>query len=84
MSFTKGPRNRPSYDDIMALVRTMPTKEQLRLAEELRLEGLKAKWEEILAAFQPNSISDREIVRTSKAVRRSLAKKRYGTATHRR
>ncbi len=84
MTFTKGTRNRPSYDDIVAMVRTMPTKEQLLLAEELRREGLKAKWDEILAAFQPNSVSEREIVRASKAVRRRLSKKRYGSATDRR
>lgn len=46
------------------------------MAEELRLAGLKAKWQEILAAFEANAVSDREIVRASKAVRRRLIKKR--------
>jgi len=84
MSFTKNDRPNLSYDEIVDIVRGMPTKEQQRLAEELHRAGLKAKWEEILTAFEPNMVSDREIVRTCKAVRRRLVKKRHEAAARRR
>jgi hypothetical protein len=76
MSFTERDRQQLSYEEIVAIVRGMPTKEQQRLAEELRRAGLKAKWDEILAVFMPNSMSEREIVRTCKEVRRELWEKR--------
>jgi|GEM_PF-6501461 len=83
MSFTKGPQIKPSYAELVALVRDLPTEQQRMLAEELQRSGLKAKWEEILLAFQPNSISEREIVRTCKEVRRKLVKKRYESVARR-
>jgi hypothetical protein len=76
MSFTERDRQQLSYEDIVAIVRGMPTKEQQLLVEELRRAGLKAKWDEILAMFKPNSMSEREIVRTCKEVRRELWEKR--------
>jgi hypothetical protein len=84
MSFTKSDRPNLSYEQIVAIVREMPTKEQQRLAEELRQAGLKAKWDEILAAFEPNSMSEREIVRTCKEVRRELWEKRRNEGDPRR
>ena len=74
-----------SYSEIAELALNMSTKDQLKLAEELRRSGLKAKWDKILAAFRPNSISDRDIVRTCKEVRGELwEKRRNGTAARRR
>ncbi len=84
MSFTKNDRPNLSYEQIVAIVREMPTKEQQRLAEELRQAGLKAKWDEILAAFEPNSMSEREIIRTCKEVRRELWEKRRNEGDPRR
>ncbi len=73
------------YTKVAELALSMSTKDQLKLAEELQRAGLKAKWDEILAAFRPNSISDREIVRTCKEVRQELwEKRRNATATRRR
>jgi hypothetical protein len=65
-----------SYSQIAELALNMSTKDQLKLAEELRRAGLKAKWDKILAAFRPNSISDRDIIRTCKEVRAELWEKR--------
>ncbi|HRO39971.1 MAG TPA: hypothetical protein PLZ25_08650 [Flavobacteriales bacterium] len=65
-----------SYAQVAELVLSLSTKDQIKLAEDLRLAGLKAKWEEILTAFQPNSISEREIVRACKEVRRELWEER--------
>lgn len=84
MSFTKSDRPNLSYEEIVAIVRDLPTRKQQQLAEELQRSGLKAKWEEILLAFEPNAVSERDIVRTCKEVRRKLAKKRYEAAAHRR
>lgn len=81
MAFTRDNRDKLSYDELVTLVRELPTKEQRMMAEELRLAGLKAKWQEILAAFEANAVSDREIVRASKAVRRRLIKKRDEAST---
>jgi len=84
MSF-KSEKPRLSYDDIVALVRDLPTRKQKQLAEELQRSGLKAKWDAILAAFTPNMVSEREIVRTSKEVRRELMEeRRNATVTRRR
>ena len=80
MSFKSKSRS-SSYSEIAELALSLSTKDQLKLAEELRRAGLKAKWNKILAAFRPNSISDRDIVRTCKEVRGELwEKRRNGTA----
>jgi hypothetical protein len=60
----KSDRKDIDYTQVEELALSMSTKDQLKLAEELKRAGLKAKWDDILAAFRPNSISDREIVRT--------------------
>jgi hypothetical protein len=83
MSF-KSDRRDISYSEVVELALGMSTKEQLKLAEELQRAGLKAKWDAILAAFRPNSMSDREIVRTCKEVRQELWEKRYEAAARRR
>ena len=84
MSF-KSDRRDISYSEVAELALSMRTKDQLKLAEELQRAGLKAKWDEILAAFRPNSMSDREIVRTCKEVRQELwEKRRNATAPRRR
>ena len=64
MSF-KSDRRDISYSEVVELALGMSTKEQLKLAEELQRAGLKAKWDAILAAFRPNSMSDREHVQGS-------------------
>jgi hypothetical protein len=68
----------------VAIVRDLPTRKQQQLAEELQRAGLKAKWDEILAAFTPNRISEREIIRTCKEVRRELMEKRRNATVARR
>ncbi|MBK9276029.1 MAG: hypothetical protein IPM49_16025 [Flavobacteriales bacterium] len=73
-----------SYTEVAELALGMSTKDQLKLAEALQRAGLKAKWDDILAAFRPNSISDREIVRTCKEVRRVLWEKRHAVPARRR
>jgi len=83
MSF-KNDKPRLSFDEIVALVRDLPTRKQKQLAEELQRAGLKAKWDEILAAFTPNMVSEREIIRTSKEVRRELMEKRRNAIVARR
>jgi hypothetical protein len=83
MSF-KSEKPRLSYDEIVAIVRDLPTRKQQQLAEELQRAGLKAKWDEILAAFTPNRISEREIIRTCKEVRRELMEKRRNATVARR
>ncbi len=83
MSF-KSDRGDIRYSEVAELALSMRPKDQLKLAEELKRAGLKAKWDEILAAFRPNSISDREIVRTSKEVRRELWEKRNAASARRR
>lgn len=81
----KSDRREFAYEQVVELALGMSTKDQLKLAEELRRSGLKAKWDEILAAFQPNSISEREIVRTCKEVRSKLwEKRRHAVAARRR
>jgi hypothetical protein len=81
----KSDRKDIDYTQVAELALSMSTKDQLKLAEELKRAGLKAKWDDILAAFRPNSISDREIVRTCKEVRSELwEKRRNATATRRR
>lgn len=83
MSF-KSDRREVSYTEVAELALSMRTKDQLKLAEELQRAGLKAKWDEILAAFRPNSMSDREIVRTCKEVRQELWEKRNAAPARRR
>ena len=83
MSF-KNDKPRLSFDEIVALVRDLPTRKQKQLAEELQRAGLKAKWDEILAAFTPNMVSEREIIRTSKEVWRELMEKRRNAIVARR
>ena len=84
MSF-RSDRKDVSYSQVAELALSMGTKDQLKLAEELQRAGLKAKWDDILAAFRPNSMSDREIVRTCKEVRQELwEKRRNATAPRRR
>jgi hypothetical protein len=83
MSF-KNDKPRLSFEEIVAIVRELPTRKQKQLAEELQRAGLKAKWDEILAAFAPNMISEREIVRTSKEVRRELMEERRNAVVARR
>lgn len=81
----KADRRGFAYEQVVELALGMSTKDQLKLAEELRRSGLKAKWDDILAAFQPNSISEREIVRTCKEVRSKLwEKRRHAVAARRR
>lgn len=81
----KADRREFAYEQVVELALGMSTKDQLKLAEELRRSGLKAKWDDILAAFQPNSISEREIVRTCKEVRSKLwEKRRHAVAARRR
>ena len=80
----KSDRQTSSYTQVAELALGMSTKDQLKLAEELQRAGLKAKWDEILAAFRPNSMSNREIVRTCKEVRRELWEKRRNATTARR
>lgn len=83
MSF-KSEKPRLSYDEIVAIVRDLPTRKQQQLAVELQRAGLKAKWDAILAAFTPNMISEREIIRTSKEVRRELMEERRNAPPARR
>lgn len=73
-----------SYSQVAELALSLSTKDQLKLAEDLRRAGLKAKWDEILAAFKPNTMSDREIVRTCKEVRRELWEKQQNASSARR
>ena len=73
-----------SYSQVAELALSLSTKDQLKLAEDLQRAGLKAKWDEILAAFRPNTMSDREIVRTCKEVRRQLWEKRQDASPPRR
>ncbi len=73
-----------SYSQVAELVLSLSTKDQLKLAEDLQRAGLKAKWDEILAAFRPNVMSDREIIRTCKEVRRERWEKRQDTSPPRR
>ncbi len=41
-----------SYSQVAELALSLSTKDQLKLAEDLQRAGLKAKWDEILAAFR--------------------------------
>ena len=79
----KSDRQSSSYTQVAELALGMSTKDQLKLAEELQRAGLKAKWDKILAAFRPNSMSNREIVRTCQEVRRDLWEKRHATVARR-
>ncbi len=72
------------YSQVAELALSLSTKDQLKLAEDLQRAGLKAKWDEILAAFRPNTMSDRAIVRTCKEVRRQLWEKRQDASPPRR
>ena len=84
MSFTKGSSSRLSDEQVKEYILDLPSKRRVALMEELQLAGLKAKWDELFAAFKPNSISDRDIVRTCKEVRRELWEKRSNNAGPRR
>jgi hypothetical protein len=84
MSFTKGGNANLSDEQVKDYILDLPSKRRIALMEALQLEGLKAKWRELLAAFTPNVMSDREIVRTCKEVRRELWEKRRNETTARR
>lgn len=73
-----------TYSQVVDLALSLSTKDQLKLAEDLRRAGLKAKWDEVLAAFKPNTMSDREIVRMCKEVRRELWEKQQNASSARR
>ena len=72
----KSDRRDISFAELTDLAKSLPTKKQLALAEELQRAGLKAKWDEIFAALEPNSMSNHEIVRICKDVRRERYQKR--------
>ncbi len=84
MTFTKGGKANLSDEQIKEYILELPSKRRLALIEKLQLAGLKAKWDELLAAFTPNVMSEREIVRTCKEVRRELWEKRRNGAPARR
>lgn len=74
-----------SYAEITELALSMPSKEKLRLAEELKRQGLKADWEYIFRSIKPKQVSEKEILKVSKQVRRKLNTRRSrATAARRR
>lgn len=74
-----------SYAEITELALSMPSKEKLRLAEELKRQGLKADWEYIFRSIKPKQVSEKEILKVSKQVRRKLnARRSRATAARRR
>jgi CDP-glycerol glycerophosphotransferase (TagB/SpsB family) len=81
----KSDRRDLSYSEITELALSMPAKEKLHLAEELKREGLKADWEYIFRSLKPNQVSEEEILKVSKQVRRKLnARRSRATAARRR
>lgn len=84
MSFTKGDRPELSYAEITQLALSMPAKEKLRLAEELKRQGLKASWELIFRSLKPGQVGDEEILKVSKQVRKKLNARRSRAAAARR
>jgi len=80
----KEERSPLSYAEITELALNMPTKEKLRLAEELKRQGLKASWDLIFRTLKPNQVSAEEIEKVSKQVRKKLNTRSSRATTTRR
>lgn len=84
MSFTKGSRPELTCEEIRELALSMPTKEKLRLAEDLERQGIKAAWDHIFRSLKPNQVSEEEIIKVSKQVRKKLNARRSRASAARR
>ncbi|MBX2973719.1 MAG: hypothetical protein KF797_11485 [Flavobacteriales bacterium] len=73
-----------SYAEITELALSMPVREKLHLAEELKRQGIKAAWDLIFRSLKPGQVSEEEILKVSKQVRKKLNTRRNSAATTRR
>lgn len=46
-----------TYDQVLALVRKLPTQQKIKLSKDLEKEGISSKLSEILKTFKTNELS---------------------------
>ena len=61
-----------TYDQVLALVRQLPTKEKIKLTKELEKEGIETKLSGLLKTFQTKELSLAIINKEVEIVRQKL------------
>lgn len=61
-----------TFDQVLALVRQLPTKEKIRLTKELEKEGIETKLSALLTTFRTKELSLTTIAEEVEMVRRQI------------
>ncbi len=61
-----------TYDQVLSLVRKLPTRQKIRLSKDLEKEGIDSKLSEILKSFKTKELSLETINRETEIVRQKF------------
>lgn len=65
-------QQRFTYEQILALVKELPTEEKITLSKELEKEGINTRLDKILKAFKTDELSEETVNREVEIVRQEL------------